>query len=92
MQSYLSGRGTNAENFVSDKAESSFSSYLGAPNQLNSSSLPPNDAEPAGNIETEEIHTDETGIKVEVVTEDGQPRKILVHIPDGRIVELGCEY
>jgi hypothetical protein len=92
MQRYLSGRGTNAEDFVSDKAESSFSSYLGAANQLNSSSLPPNDAEPAGNIETEEIHADETGIKVEVVTEDGQPRKILVHIPDGRIVELGCEY
>ena len=49
MQSYLSGRGTNAEDFVSDKAESSFSSYLGAPDQLNSSPLPPSDAEPAGN-------------------------------------------
>jgi hypothetical protein len=29
---------------------------------------------------------DETGIKVEVVSEGGQPRKILIHIPDGRIM------
>jgi len=92
MQSYLSGRGSNAEDFVSDKTDSSFSSYLGAPDQLNSSPLPSSDAESAGNLETQEIHADETGIKVEVVLEDGQPRKILVHIPDGRIVELGCEY
>jgi hypothetical protein len=29
---------------------------------------------------------------VEVVSEGEQPRKILIHIPDGRIIELGCEY
>jgi hypothetical protein len=92
MRSYLSGRGSNAEDFVSDKASGAFSSYLGEPNQLNSSLASPIDDETVGNLSTEEIHVDETGIKVEVVSEDGQPRKILVHIPDGRIVELGCEY
>ena len=59
---------------------------------LNSSLASPIDDETVGNLSTEEIHVDETGIKVEVVSEDGQPRKILIHIPDGRIVELGCEY
>ena len=92
MRSYLSGRGSNAEGFVGDKTDGAFSSYLGEPNQKNSSIASPVDDETVGNLSTEEIHVDETGIKVEVVSEDGQPRKILVHIPDGRIIELGCEY
>ena len=92
MRSYLSDRGSNSEGFVGDKTDSAFSSYLGDPNKINSSLVSPVVDETVGNLSTDEIHVDETGIKVEVVSEDDQPRKILVHIPDGRIIELGCEY
>ena len=43
-------------------------------------------------VEKELIHTDESGIKIEVVSVDGTPTNLLVHIPDGRVIDLSCEY
>jgi hypothetical protein len=42
--------------------------------------------------QTDVIHTDETGIKIEVVSIDGTPSNLLVHIPDGRVIDIKCEY
>jgi hypothetical protein len=91
MKSYLSGRSPNSEDFVSTDSDSSFSSYLDSSSVASSESTDNLDHD-VENLHTEQIHQDETGIKVEVVSEGDQPRKILIHIPDGRIIELGCEY
>ena len=91
MKSYLSGRSPNSEDFVSTDSDSSFSSYLESTSEKGLASVDNLDLD-VENLHTEQIHQDDTGIKVEVVSEGDQPRKILVHIPDGRIIELGCEY
>ena len=92
MQSYLSGRGANVENSESEQTDGSFSSYLSGPNKQQSN--PPTNESSQSDVssESEVIHTDESGIKIEVVSVDGVPKNLLVHIPDGRIIDLSCEY
>jgi hypothetical protein len=90
MQSYLSGRGANIDDVKSDDS-GSFSSYLADPGKQHSISSPP-ESESEKAVEKEIIHTDESGIKIEVVSVDGTPTNLLVHIPDGRVIDLSCEY
>jgi hypothetical protein len=91
MQSYLSGRGANIGDGKSDDPSGSFSSYLADPAKQHSISSPP-ESESEEVAEKEVIHTDESGIKIEVVSVDGTPTNLLVHIPDGRVIDLSCEY
>ena len=92
MQSYLSGRGASMEGDGSSDESNGFSSYLADP----SKQIPVPETSDAGdsvqNTETEVIHADESGIKVEVVSVDNSPVNILIHIPDGRVIDLSCEY
>ena len=91
MENYLSGRGSNLEgnNFNNDEDE--FSPYLSANSSADLNSSTDHD-ELDQNKEKSLIHSDETGIKIEVVSVDGTPSNILIHIPDGRIIDLSCEY
>lgn len=91
MQSYLSGRGASIVTKDSSE-ESSFSSYLDDPSKKHAVQVSADSIESEQSSETEVIHADESGIKVEVVSVDSAPVKILVHIPDGRIIDLSCEY
>jgi hypothetical protein len=92
MQSYLSGRGANVDDSESEQTDGSFSSYLSDPNKQQSN-LPTNESSQSDvSSESEVIHADESGIKIEVISVDGVPKNLLVHIPDGRIIDLSCEY
>ena len=92
MESYLSGRGSNAYEGNSDESASSFSSYLTDPNKQLSEPAAESPTQNNLDTETELVHQDDSGIKVEVVSVDGSPVNILIHIPDGRIIDLNCEY
>jgi hypothetical protein len=92
MHSYLSGRGSNIDNIDSEKAGDSFSSYLADPSKQHSSVPLPEETPSEADAQTDVIHTDETGIKIEVVSIDGTPSNLLVHIPDGRVIDIKCEY
>ena len=92
MQSYLSGRGADIKDADSEKTNGSFSSYLPAPNKQQAIS-PPSEMSPNHqDLDKAIIHEDESGIKIEVVSMDGIPTNLLVHIPDGRIIDLNCQY
>ena len=71
MQSYLSGRGTSIENVVSVDGSNSFSPYLSDPSKqhdnMPKSEVIQNDV----NSDTEVVHEDESGIKIEVVSVEG---------------------
>ena len=92
MQSYLSGRGANIQDEDSEKTAESFSSYLTDPSKKHT--IAPNSELTQKNEDLEKklVHEDESGIKIEVVSADGIPTNLLVHIPDGRIIDLSCQY
>ena len=92
MQSYLSGRGASMEGNGSSDDSNAFSSYLADPSKQHSVPAPADTGDAEQNTETEVIHEDESGIKVEVVSVDNSPVNILIHIPDGRVIDLSCEY
>ena len=88
------GRPLQYSNVVSSGAmrpARALSSYLSGPGKQQSISSPP-ESESEEAVEKELIHTDESGIKIEVVSVDGTPTNLLVHIPDGRVIDLSCEY
>jgi hypothetical protein len=92
MQSYLSGRGSSVENVESDDGSSSFSSYLGDPSKQHSANVASEVVQNDVDAETDVIHEDESGIKIEVISVDGSPTNLIVHIPDGRIIDINCVY
>ena len=92
MQSYLSGRGANIQPDDSEENTNSFGSYLSGTNKQQSAPQTTEPVPEGTDLVTETIHTDETGIKVEVLSSDGVPSNILIHIPDGRVIDLNCEY
>jgi len=92
MQRYLSGRGASIESNDSTDASSTFNSYLSDPNKQHQVPVSSDSDDSPQNSETEIIHTDESGIKIEVVSVDNSPVNILIHIPDGRVIDLSCEY
>jgi hypothetical protein len=65
---------------------------LATPSKQHSVPVPSDSGDSELNTETDVIHEDESGIKVEVVSVDNSPVNILIHIPDGRVIDLTCEY
>jgi hypothetical protein len=92
MENYLSGRGSNLDGSNPNNHDSEFSPYLTGNKSPDLNNSPIDGEELDDNKEKSLIHSDETGIKVEVVSVDGNPSNILIHIPDGRIIDLSCEY
>ena len=91
MQSYLSGRG--GEHHVEDKSRESFRSYLDATPQSVQNETPPAPAsEDPVDLQSEVIYEEEGCPKVEVSSIDGKPVSINIHLPDGRLLKLDCEY
>ena len=73
------------------KSDSSFRPFLSqAPSGSNDSNL----AEPnlASEGESQVIFDEKDCPKVEVVSVDQQPRQIVIHLEDGRLLKINCEY
>lgn len=47
---------------------------------------------PESTLETEVIFDEANCPKVEVVSEDNIPQKIVIHLEDGRLLTIGCQY
>ncbi len=92
MQNYLSGRGSSLDEGNLKENSPSFGSYLSDPSKQQVVPTQDISSEEAVDSKSEVLHQDESGIKVEVLSVDGTPTNILIHIPDGRIIDLGCEY
>ena len=94
MENYLTGRMDSGDPALEDEGNSSFRSYL------EQESVSPDDSpdaklsveSPAVLGETALLYEEDGGPKVEVVSIDGRPVQIVVHLESGRILELNCEY
>ena len=88
MESYLAGRGSSSENDSSE--DPVFRSYLDdQPKQVAVSV----DASGAQQQEHVEVVYDQADCpKVEVISVDGKPQRIVIHLPDGKLLEISCEY
>ena len=90
MENYLSGRGAG-EDIDLSKGDSSFRPFL---SQASSNSNESNLAEPnlASEGGSQVIFDEKDCPKVEVVSVDQQPRQIVIHLDDGRLLKINCEY
>jgi len=90
MQGYLSGRGINSDS--ENGIKPSFRPFL----EKNSSDAYSTDDQLGGNpeaaSETEVILDEANCPKVEVVSQDNIPQKIVIHLEDGRLLTIGCQY
>jgi len=89
MESYLTGRGDSSGGVLPASEEEGFRSYLDDdPKQVIPS------AEPDGkeNEQVEVVYDEANCPKVEVVSSEGKPRRIVIHLPDGKLLEISCEY
>jgi hypothetical protein len=90
MQGYLSGRGINSDS--ENGIKPSFRPFL----EKNTSEVKEMGSQLAGNpestLETEVIFDEANCPKVEVVSEDNIPQKIVIHLEDGRLLTIGCQY
>jgi hypothetical protein len=90
MQGYLSGRGINSDS--ENGIKPSFRPFL----EKNTSDVQEMGSQLAGNpestLETEVIFDEANCPKVEVVSEDNIPQKIVIHLEDGRLLTIGCQY
>jgi len=86
MESYLKGRGFKEE----PNGDSSFKGLLDAQNTPAEPMQPDN---PDANLAKKEVIYEEEGCpKVEVVSEEGKPTTIVIHLEDGRLLEIDCVY
>jgi len=88
MESYLTGRGNSSE---SDSAEDSgFRSYLS--DQPKQATVPVNASDSDQDEQVEVVYQEADCPKVEVVSVEGKPQRIVIHLPDGKLLEISCEY
>ena len=97
MENYLTGRTDSEHPALEDETNGAFRSYLEQESVTSSStasdsSEPPPADSPSDTGETALIYEEDGGPKVEVVSIDGRPVQIVVHLESGRILELNCEY
>lgn len=88
MESYLTGRGNSSE---SDSAEDpGFRSYLSdQPKQV---AVPAHASDSNQDEQVEVVYEQADCPKVEVVSVEGKPQRIVIHLPDGKLLEISCEY
>ena len=87
MESYLSGKGASLDASKS----SSFSSYLNQGNEDGDSESLESSREVKEQV-SEIIYDEKDCPKVEVISTDGSPTKIVIHLPEGKILEINCLY
>ena len=89
MESYLTGRGDSPGNILPASEQEGFRSYLeGDPNQV----ISPAESDGKENEQVEVVYDEANCPKVEVVSSEGKPRRIVIHLPDGKLLEISCEY
>ena len=90
MDNYLTGRG-GSDNIEISKEDSSFRPFLSQPNTGNiEPTVSETDLEAEGHSEI--IFDEQDCPKVEVISVESQPRQIVIHMPDGRLLKINCEY
>ena len=87
MESYLSSKGAS----LSSPNDSSFSSYLRNDESVEQTSSTEITVDEA-NCTTEVIYDEKDCPRVEVVSIDGNPQKILIHLLDSKLLEINCHY
>ena len=88
MESYLAGRGHTSG---SDSAEDSgFRSYLNDGSKQVGNLVDTSDSPQDEQVEV--VYDQADCPKVEVVSVDGKPRRIVIYLPDGKLLEISCEY
>ncbi|MBU62439.1 MAG: hypothetical protein CMI26_08050 [Opitutae bacterium] len=94
MENYLTGRSDSGHPALEDEGIGSFRSYLDqesvSPEDSTDDQLSVESA--AIPRESALLYEEDGGPKVEVVSIDGRPVQIVVHLESGRILELNCEY
>jgi len=87
MENYLNGRGGSIEKAT----YSGFSSYLASDSSHKADSP---SAEETTDVEqsTEIIYQEEGAPKVEVLSVDGKPTKLLIHFENDKVLEIDCLY
>lgn len=90
MQSYLSGR--NSETNFEDGRDSSFRPFLESSQPDPNSDITTSEVSESENHKAEIIYDEKDCPKVELLSEDGTPKKILIHLLDGRILTIECSY
>ena len=88
MENYLKGRGFNEEDSEDRKFQGLLEGKASRPVQVQSDI---NDANPKDTSKST-IYAEDGCPKVEVVSEDGRPTTLVVHLPDGRLLEIDCIY
>ena len=88
MESYLSGRTPDADPPIGNESQP-FRPYTSS-DGAGASHLPSNPA--SGNETVETLHDEPGGPKVEVVTVDGRVNRIVVHLENGKVLNLHCKY
>ncbi len=89
MESYLKGRGDSLGNALPSSDDDEFRSYLeDAPKQV----IPPAEQNTSEDEKVSVVYDEANCPKVEVVTSEGKPRRIVIHLPDGKLLEISCEY
>jgi len=86
MDSYLKGRGFKDVESGDSNFEGLLDQKSGEPNtkEKNVSEDRPK--------EKSVIYEEEGCPKVELVSEDGRPTSLVIHLPDGRLLEIDCIY
>ena len=87
MESYLKGRGF--KNPV-ETENVSFQGYLDGQKESLPNEPPPHVEQVEKEKET--IYEEEGCPKVEVISIDGRPTSIVIHLSDGRLLEIDCHY
>ena len=98
VENYLTGRTDSGHPALEDESNSAFRSYLdqesvtssNAESDSSEQNLPVDS--PVDEGETALLYEEDGGPKVEMVSIDGRPVQIVVHLEGGRILELNCEY
>ena len=90
MQSYLTGR--DADKSSNEDSIPSFRPFLSVDSEQNSQNKPEQNDSADHNPSSEVIFEEADCPKVEVLSEDGVPQKIVIHLQDGRLLEIACKY
>ena len=88
MESYLAGRGHTSERDSSE--DPAFRSYLDDDSKQVEDSVVASESPQDEHVEV--IYDQADSPKVEVVSVDGKPNRILIHLPDGKLLEISCKY
>lgn len=90
MENYLTGR-AGVDNLKVSDGNSSFRPFL-SQTESPSNESPLSEIDLNSGAQSEVIFDEKDCPKVEVLSVDKKPRQILIHLEDGRLLKINCEY